>query len=216
VKHRSIVVTFVAAAALLAAVLADAVVEGLSNAAVFWRGQYTDGSSVDLLPVFLIAVLALGLTLYLWLRLEARGKRPSARSLILSTARVLCRRQILRVLPLIFLLQIVVLLVMETTEQVVVYGHTFGGTVWLGGPVAVSLLIHAVFSVVCAFSISSALGALAKAVLRVVSSILTRYIARTRTRPTTALRLEPPLCSLTLGVTRSAVQRRGPPLSALA
>jgi hypothetical protein len=213
-RRSSIVGIFACAAALLAAVLADALVEGISNSDIVWHGHYTDQSSLDLLPVFLVAVLALILTLGTWLLAEARETRSSTRSLIRSSARVQIRGQITRLLPAIFALQIVVLFVMETVEQIIVYGHAFGGTLWLGGPVVISLLTHALVTVVCAFSLSSGLRALAKALFPILTCIFARYVAQLHVRPMTAQRRTRVLCVLQLVITSSDVER-GPPLFAL-
>jgi len=211
VKRSSIYGVFICAAALFAATLGDAVVEGISNADILWHGSYTDRSSLDLLPMFLLALAALIVTQGLSLLTQARETGLSTRALILSTSRALMPREVTRLLPAIFALQILVLFSMETAEQIVVYGHAFGGTLWLGGPIAMSLLIHAVFSVAAAFSISSTLSALANALTRMVKCIFARFAARAH--PTIVLSPERIFCALTLIVTASLVERGPPPLS---
>ena len=209
-RHSSIYGVFVCTVALFAAVLGDAVVEGISNANILWHGEYTDRSSLDLLPVFLLAVAALMLTQGLSLLAQARETGLSTRALIVSTSRALMPREISRLLPAIFALQILVLFSMETTEQIVVYGHALGGALWLGGPVAMSLLTHALFAVAAAFSISHVVSALGNALTRIVKGIFARFVVRARS--VIVLAPERVFCALALIVTTALVER-GPPLS---
>ncbi len=208
-KHSSIYGVFVCAVALFAAVLGDVVVEGISNAQIFWRGNYTDRSSLDLLPVFVLAVAALIATQSLALLARASETGISLRALILSTSRALMPREVARLLPAIFALQILVLFSMETTEQVVVYGHAFGGALWLGGPVVMSLTIHALFSVSAAFGLSSALSALSETITRIVKCLFARFVACARS--TIVHFRKRVVFALALIVTESLVER-GPPL----
>ncbi len=71
-------------------------------------------------------------------------------------------------MPLIFALQLLALYAIETFEQVVVYGHPLGGLLWLGGPIAASLVVHAFTCVAVAFVASRFLRALAEATVRLV------------------------------------------------
>jgi hypothetical protein len=210
VKHSSIYGLFICAVALFAAVLGDAVVEGISNAGILWHGNYTDGSSLDLVPVFLLAVTALVLMQGFALLEHARQTGLSMRAVILSTSRALTPRDVARLLPVIFALQIVVLFGMETIEQIVVYGHAFGGAIWLGGPVVVSLMIHALCGVAAAFSISNAVGAIGDALTRIVTCIFARFVACARSAVVLSRRRI--FFALALIVTASLVER-GPPLS---
>jgi len=170
VKRSEVRGAYVVTAALFAAVFADAVAEGLSNTSVFWHGRFTDQSSADLIPAFLIGLGALGLTLAL---IVLRGRREAGgtlRSLLLGSARFLTCREIARLVPVIFVAQIVALEIMETIEQVAVYGHALGGTLWLGAPILASLAIHALFCVGSAFVLSVVVRTLADGV---------RHLART-------------------------------------
>lgn len=208
VKQTSIYSAFVCTVALFAAVLGDLVVESVSNAQILWRGNYTDRSSLDLLPVFLLAVTALVLTNGLLLLAQARESGLSTRSLILSTSRALRGSEIARLLPAIFAAQLFVLFCMETTEQVVVYGHALGGTLWLGGPVAISLSVHALFGVAAAFGLAKTVSALAEAITRIVTCIVARFVECSRS---TVLLLRKRIAfTLALIVIDSLVER-GPP-----
>jgi hypothetical protein len=208
VKRSSIVGVFVCAIALFAAALGDALVEGISNADILWHGNYTDHSSLDIFPAFYLAVVALVLTQGVSLFAQARKSGLSTRSLILSTSRVLTTREIARLLPAIFGLQLFVLFSMETTEQLAVYGHVLGGALWLGGPITVSLAIHASVTVAAALSISNALGVLGATLTRIVKCIFARFVVCAR--PSMALSLKPVFYALALIVTDSLVER-GPP-----
>jgi hypothetical protein len=215
VKNTSIRGVFICTAALLAAVLGDAVVEGVSNAGILWHGHYTDQSSLDLVPVLVLAAIGGVITLGLFVRRHlAPGLAPTMRALLLSTSKFLAPREIARLLPAILALQMLVLFGMETAEQFVVYGHTFGGTLWLGGPIAASLFVHALLTAGCAFSISSAVTAVANALTRIVKCIFAWFVALVRASPAMAICNERLFCLLQLIATASRVER-GPPLSEL-
>ena len=117
-------------------------------------------------------------------------------------------------LPAILTMQMLALFMMETTEQFVVFGHPLGGTIWLGGPVIVSLAIHAFCGVVCVFSLSSALRALAAGIARVVDCVLSHYQKLVRSGATIRLTRGRISCVFDLVVIGSVVGR-GPPLSSL-
>jgi hypothetical protein len=210
VNASSIGSFFTFAAALVAAVAGDAVVEGLSNANIFWHGKYTDRSSLDLLPVLMLAVTALIAGVCRSMMRAARVRGISTRSLVLSTAHLLEPSTILRLLPAVAAVQIVALYLMETTEQLAVFGHPLGGTVWLGGPVGASLTIHLFLAVICAFALSTSLRTFAMTLARVVDCIFGNYQKLARgggairlTRGRVARAFEPIVISSIVG--------RGPP-----
>jgi len=141
-----IIAPFCLAVAFIGAAIADPLVEALSNAGVFGPGNYTDHSMVDVIPA-----LAIGLTAAtVWLLIEVRKLlgRPVCKPRWLSRSlRALDAQCIAKMYPVIFAVQLVILFSMETLEQIAVYGHVIGLLIWLGGPIAVSLLAHAL---VCA------------------------------------------------------------------
>lgn len=148
---------FSAAAAVAAAALTDPIVEGLSNAGAFGPGRFTDHSNLDVVPALCVAG-ALALTALLrWLRIWQIGVAPV---------------RVSRGLPAIFAMQIVALFGMETIEQFAVSGHALGGTVWLGGPVAVSLAAHALACVTVTWLLSRLLGWSARTIVRVVRVVM--------------------------------------------
>ena len=141
---------FTLATAISAAALADPVMEGISNAGAFGRAAYTDHSTLDVLPSLVVGLSCAVLLVAILARriLVPRGRRvPWLR----VPAQALDARAVLRLLPAVLAVQFAALCTMETLEQLVVAGHPLGGTVWLGGPVAVSLALHACVGVGLAF-----------------------------------------------------------------
>jgi len=205
---------FICAVAFLAATLGDALVESISNAQVLWRGNYTDRSSLDLLPMSAAALTAIMATLTLVLSEYLRRTGGSPRELWSSAARVLVPCDIPSLLPAIFALQIPTLFAMETVEQIVVYGQPLGGTLWLGGPILAALVLHALIAATCAFLVARGLTALAQTLLRAVAFVLSWFIERQETRPTLVPRSQP-IRRAEQTFCRTHTGERGPPLFAL-
>jgi hypothetical protein len=174
VKHGSIRFWFCVASAVIAAAIADPLVESASNAGWFGGGVFTDHSSLDVLPTLLCGAILVGC--YLALRVRRELLRASGEAL---------RTHVGRLLPFILGLQLAVLYTMETTEQVIVAGHTLGGTIWLGGPVWFSLSAHALVAVVVAYGIAR--------FARVCTHTTLRVIRRLRALATRELHAPPPL-----------------------
>ena len=145
---------FCLAVAVIAAAVADPVVEFASNAGWFGPGNFTDGSNLDVIPALVVGIAVLALYLI-----------GTARAVLAGTA---LPRRIGSLVPAIFVLQIVALYVMETTEQLIVGGHTLGPAVWLGAPVFASLAIHAAFGVAITLWIARSARGLAATTLRVI------------------------------------------------
>ena len=76
-------------------------------------------------------------------RYSARASECELRRWLAAWVRVLDVGTIARMLPRAFAFQIAALWTAETLEQVVVAGHGFGGTVWLGAPILAALALHA-------------------------------------------------------------------------
>ena len=159
-KRASLRFWFALAAAVVAAAIADPCVEAVSNAGTFGPGAFTDGSNLDVLPA-----LALGLGL-LCVLLVAR-----IRGEMLRASGDALRGGIAQLLPAIFVAQMGVLYAMETLEQIVVTGHVMGAAVWLGGPIAFSLAVHAVFCVAVAYALAAMVHGLARHTVRVIRLI---------------------------------------------
>ena len=150
---------FCLAVAVIAAAVADPVVEFASNAGWFGPGNFTDRSNLDVFPALVVGIGVLALYLI-----------GTARAVLAGTA---LPRRIGSFLPAIFVLQIAALYVMETTEQLIVGGHTLGPAVWLEGPLFASLAIHAAFGATATFWIARSARGLAATTLRVIALIKT-------------------------------------------
>jgi hypothetical protein len=152
--------------------LADFVMEALANRGTFGHATFTDGSHAVNGPVAVLGALFLLRFLYLRVRRALRGGSgvpagpgPGPRSL--PAAAVASR------IAAIFVLQIGLLWVMETCEQYAVFGHGFGGTIWLGGPTVLSLALHAAVCVATVFSARTLLRALEPRAVRLLRALLT-------------------------------------------
>lgn len=171
---------FVCAVAFLGALCGDALVEGLSNSQLLWHGDYTDRSSADLVPMAIVAGLTAVVVLALLWRHRLGGWKPATRVLVRSASRALSAQAVARLLPVVYALQLLTLFCMESAEQFLVYGHFFGGTLWLGGPIAVSLAAHALLGVLFAFVLARSLTFGADVLAGIVVRILTIFLARSR------------------------------------
>lgn len=163
------------AAAVIAAAIVDPVVEHLANAGVFGAGAFTDHSNADVLPALCAGALC---SIAFVILAAARGLGFSA---VLShwleePVRQLDELGVRALIWRIYALQIAVLFAMETAEQRVVLGHFLGGTVWLGGPVLASLMLHFAGCVLVTFVLSRVLAALARRVVAVVRAILAIFV----------------------------------------
>jgi len=149
--------------------LADVLVEALANRGAFGRASFTDGSNADVVPV--VCLGSIFLLRFLYLRVRRALRAGEGVRLAGSVLHELTPNAVLRCLPAVFVTQIAAVWSMETIEQVVVVGHGFGGTVWLGGPPALSLAVHAVVCVVIAFAARSVLRALEPRALRLIRAL---------------------------------------------
>jgi hypothetical protein len=140
--------------AVIAAAIADPIVEFASNAGWLGAGSFTDHSNLDIIPALLLGTGLLALYMVRRARAVLAGRAIP--------------RRIVGLLPTVFLLQMTVLYAMETLEQIVVWGHAFAGTVWLGGPVTISLAIHAAICLTITYAIVRSGRTLAATTLRVM------------------------------------------------
>ena len=86
-------------------------------------------------------------------------------------------------LPSVFAMQMAALFCMETLEQIAVTGHPFGGSIWLGGPVAVSLFAHLLACATFVWALSAALQWSTRRIVRIVRyaiEILRKLFERTQ------------------------------------
>ena len=158
---------FLLAVALIAAALADPVVESISNAGIF-GGHYADDNRLSIVPTLLVGT-ALMLEIVTRRCFELLHQpRGDARDWLVDAAREISRRAPLRDAPIVLAMQLSALFLMESTEQLALGGKFLGGMAWLGGPIAFSLLVHALFGVWCIF----ALGAVMRAIVRNAASLV--------------------------------------------
>lgn len=147
---------FCIALAVISAGLADPLVEFGSNAGWFGAGNFTDRSSIDVVPAILAGIVLL--TLYFVRKARAVVAERSGSALG-------------AVLPTIFALQMLALYVMETSEQLLVWHHPLGPTIWLGGPAPVSVAIHATICTIVAVLLARSKRQIARTTLRVIAIV---------------------------------------------
>jgi hypothetical protein len=169
--RTSVRVWFCLAVAVIAAAIADPIVEFASNTGLFGRGSWTDHSNLDVLPALIVGLAALAFFVVLKAHAAYAHGNGRAQGFLRASDRMLARALPRLLLP-AFALQLLVLYLMETAEQVAVWGHTLGPTVWLGGPLFFSLAMHAALCVGIAFAISRCVRTLATTTLRVIRLIL--------------------------------------------
>ncbi|TAM60913.1 hypothetical protein EPN52_04120 [bacterium] len=159
-------VVFCVAAACTAAALVDPLMETLSNSGLFGPGPLTDHSTIDVIPALGVGA-ALSLTFII-----ALVRR--------TLARAVDRVALPPLLPVIYALQLSALCAMETVEQIVITGHPLGGTIWLGGPMLISLSVHAAGCVVVTLALSRLLRWSARTLVRVVALVYLLVFGRPR------------------------------------
>ena len=162
---------FIAAAAVGAAALVDPIVEGLSNAGFFGAGRLTDGSNADVLPALCIAgVLFCVAAASMAIRIFSHESYPPP--WLRRCARKLHSTPLTRLIPAIFVLQMLSLFTMETVEQIVTAGHPLGGFIWLGGPILISIALHLGGCIVTTIVLSQAIAVSARTVARILHFVI--------------------------------------------
>jgi hypothetical protein len=159
---------FLLAVALVAAAAGDALVETISNTGIFGRG-FDDNNHLSVIPALVAGLL-------LWFTITAarsfslfrRGSTLGRGDWLIESATNLARESPLRDMPLVLGLQLLSLFAMESIEQLAFGGRLLGGTVWLGGPIAFSLITHAILGAGCTLL----LAALVRAILATVASLV--------------------------------------------
>lgn len=155
------------AVAVAAAAVADPLIERLSDTGIFGPGRFTDNSTIDVIPALLVA-LCLGTLFVIVSSRRMLGRTSYPPAWLRRCAVEIDSESVRCMLPAIFILQLVALFGMETLEQIATSGHPLGGTVWLGGPVAASLLGHALSCVVFAWALFRGLHWAARSIVRAV------------------------------------------------
>ena len=193
---------FCAAVAIIAAALANPCVEFASNAGWLGHGVFTDHSNVDVIPTLIVGI---ALPALLFLRRIGELLFPVGAGRVQTwlrlASRVLRLRNVLSLVPAACGMQLVVLFSMESLEQLAVRGHLLGGMLWLGGPIAAGLLVHAVFCIATAFALAGIMQGLERGAVRVARLICSALLSARDIPPiivrdlTTSLRPSPLHCS---------------------
>ncbi|MGB6984452.1 MAG: hypothetical protein WBD74_00605, partial [Candidatus Aquilonibacter sp.] len=156
-RRTAIRVWFTLAAAVIAAAIADPCVETVANAGWFGPGNFTDHSTLDVVPALVSGAVLIAICLAMRIRRELL--RASGEAL---------RADVERLLPALFATQLGVLWTMETGEQIVVAGHPLGGTIWLGGPLWFSLTVHALVGLGVALALAQTVCVCASTTARMI------------------------------------------------
>ena len=207
---------FCLVAAVTAAALADPLVEWLSNRGAFGSGRLTDHSNADVMPVLAAALVFATLFIVGVVRRAVRrpGSGPTPAWIRDSRAAVSVRTA-LRLFPATFAVQIGTVFGAETLEQLAVAGHTLGGTVWLGGPVLVSLGLHAAIGILVVTLLARLLDWVAQSIIDVIELIRRLVLPwdSLSALPSAVAHLAPPRPKDVLAIAASR-GRAPPPLSA--
>ena len=178
-------VLFCLVVAVATAALTDPLVEAAANAGWFGPGTFTDHSTIDVVPAILVALL-FGLA-YVTLRARLLASRSLASASRLRDAfRIGASTSVVPLVPAIVAAELCVLAAMESGEQIVVAGHVLGGTLWLGGPVAIAIAVHAATCVALTFALSRLLDALTRTAMHIVRFVCAFFAAAGRPRPSAA------------------------------
>ena len=176
-KQRTLRFWFCLGVATIAAAIADPLVECASNAGWFGPHRFTDHSNLDVLPALLAGVSLL--VAYLALKVRSVLLRTDTPRDVFRELDRACGRAFLRLLPFAFALQMLALFAMESSEQLLIWGHLGGDTLWLGGPVAFSLVAHAMACCtvyLAAARLVSVMGATTLHVIRLVRALAHRTV----------------------------------------
>ncbi len=163
-------VSFVMAIALVAAAIADPLVETIANTGVL-GGGYSDNDHTSVVPTLIfgsaLLLLAIGA------RCLGLVRRASVyRRWVVGIARQLGARPALADLPYVVLLQFVALFAMESCEQLLFNGRLSGGTAWLGGPIWFSVGTHVLIGLICVILAARAMRTIVRRCAALVSIVL--------------------------------------------
>jgi hypothetical protein len=198
---------FSIAVSIIAAAVADPLLEAASNAGWFGPGHFTDHSNLDVVPA--LALGAVAIALHLGLRARASYSAADAPETMLREIDRAIRTRAPVMLPAIFAQQIAALFMMETAEQIIVAGHPLGGMVWMGAPVAAGLLVHAVFCAIVFAAALSGVHQLALATLKVIRFICGLLETRNRVSIRSRRTHRPSVSALRLAL--RSIGERAPP-----
>jgi hypothetical protein len=202
---------FCVGVAVIAAALADPLVEFASNAGAFGPCSCTDHSNADVIPTLIAGLLLAARFLYLRVRQYYAGEVRRRPDWLRPMRDALGAAVLRRLLPAILALQLCVLFAIETTEQLVVRGHLLGGTIWLGAPAPISLAIHALFCIAVTLLAARALRTLTATAVRIVDLILRTIALTARSTSGSFAEFRRPLRFRRLVPVRCRIGERAPP-----
>jgi hypothetical protein len=202
---------FLVAVAIIAAAIADPIVESLANAGIF-GGHYADNNHLSVLPALFVG----GVLVLLTLALRCFGFWRDSHDpddWVIRVARSFSGRSPARDMPCVFLMQLLALFVMENAEQVCSGGKLLGGTAWLGGPIFFSLLAHALIGAACLFALAMFMRGLLRTLASFVRAIV-RFVWLTIARSSSCTHFGHRATSLSLAQAPHVRQigGRAPPL----
>jgi hypothetical protein len=139
----------------------------VSNSGIF-GGGFADNNHLGVVPTLLAGAFLVAEMFALRFIEAWRRSTNSPSDSLIDIARDIGSGSVARDFPVIYLLQLLALFAMESAEQLAAGGKLLGGTAWLGGPILLSLIAHAIFGVLCTF----ALGACMRAIVRAFASLV--------------------------------------------
>lgn len=157
---------YLVAVALVAAALGDPVVESVANTGVL-GGRYADNNHLSVIPALVVGA-SLVLIVLAARCIDVLRSAASSGDWLLEAARIFAARSPSRDVPAVFVMQLVALFLMESSEQLALGGKLLGGTAWLGGPIVFSLLAHGLIGAGCLV----ALGSFMRAMLRTLAALV--------------------------------------------
>ncbi|HTZ55787.1 MAG TPA: hypothetical protein VMB20_12055 [Candidatus Acidoferrum sp.] len=158
------------ATALVAAAIADPLVETIANTGMLGRG-YSDNDHTSVLPT-LIAGAALLLVVIVARCFRLLHRASAYRRWAVGVARHIAARPSLADLPYILSLQFVALFAMESSEQFLRDGRLLGGAAWLGGPIWFSVFMHVLIGWICTMLVARAMRSIVRRCAALVSIAL--------------------------------------------
>ena len=161
---------FLIAVALIAAAIGDPLVETISNSGALGHG-YSDNNHLSVIPT-LIAGASLALLLLFRRCLELLRQPTVHRNWLIEMAREISARSPVADVPYVIVLQFAALFAMENAEQLFFSGTLDGGTVWLGGPIWFSLLVHITLGCICTVLVARGMRAILRRCAAIVGIAL--------------------------------------------
>jgi hypothetical protein len=174
---------FCLTAAVTAAAVIDPGVEWLANQGCFGPGTFTDHSNLDVIPALGVGLCFAAAFVAVLVRRILRRSAHDAPNWLCATSIARGECSLARLVPAIFALQLLVLWSMESLEQIAVNGHPSGGTIWLGGPIFASLVLHAAGTLGIAWLLSRGLRWSAKRIVDAVAFVRALFCELTPPRP---------------------------------